>query len=184
MSARYERPADTTVNVSGVTYKMLDQFLARIAEAPRWQARTVRVPDGAAPGFLTAMQHVIRSARASPRALKTMKPLTYVHNDLIYDLSIRGTDWLGPTRVGAQSFERLVRTDFSVRNRTTGDVSRFGVTFSPEPDASPLPVQIFFQPSFWLRIELRLDEAADVPADPQADERVVERIRGICSPLH
>ena len=175
------RTVHTTVNARGITYKMLDQFLAQIAEASQWKTRLLSLPDGAAPGFLTAMQQVIRTARTGPRAIKTMKTLTYVHNDTVYDLSLRGTDWLGRTRIGGQTFDRLIRTEFAVRSRTTGDVNRFGVTFSPDPGASPLPVQIFFQPSFWLRIELRLDDTADVPADARADQRVVERIRGICA---
>jgi hypothetical protein len=38
-------------------------------------------------------------------------------------------------------------------------------------------VQIFCQPRFWLRVELRLDDAADVPADPAADGPMLSRIR-------
>lgn len=43
-----------------------------------------------------------------------------------------------------------------------------------------LPVQIFYQPSFWLSVELRLDDGADVPADPATDGSVLTRIRSIC----
>jgi hypothetical protein len=40
-------------------------------------------------------------------------------------------------------------------------------------------VQIFYQPSFWLRVELRLDDEADVPADPVADGSMLARIRAM-----
>jgi hypothetical protein len=42
-------------------------------------------------------------------------------------------------------------------------------------------VQIFYQPSFWLRIELRLDDNADVPTDPAADGAILDRIRALCA---
>jgi hypothetical protein len=104
-----------------------------------------------------------------------------VYNDAVYDLSVRGSDRLGRTRIGTRTFDRLIRTDFTILNRTTGDVSRFGVTYSPDRTVSTLPVQIFYQPSFWLRIELRLDDDANVPVDPTADGSVLTRIRAICA---
>jgi hypothetical protein len=88
---------------------------------------------------------------------------------------------MGKTRIGARTFDRLIRSDLAVRNRTTGDVSRFAVVYSPDPDGPELPVQIFFQPSFWLRIELRLDDSADVPPDPAADRDILLRIRAMCA---
>ena len=44
-----------------------------------------------------------------------------------------------------------VRLDLSIDNRQTGDRTKFAVTYAPS--AGPLPVQILYQPSFWLRIE-------------------------------
>jgi len=44
-----------------------------------------------------------------------------------------------------------------------------------------LAVQIFYQPSFWLRIEIQLDDDADVPADPATDGATLSRIRAICA---
>jgi hypothetical protein len=42
-------------------------------------------------------------------------------------------------------------------------------------------VQIVFQPSFWLRVELRPDDQADAPADPSRDRSVLSRIRAVCA---
>ena len=175
------RSVQTKVQARGVTYWMFDRLLDQVAAAPEWEHRHMSRPAGAFAGFLTAMQHVIRAGRADARGQGRLEPVSYVYNDAVYDLSVRGSDRLGRTRIGTRTFDRLIRTDFTILNRTTGDVSRFGVTYSPDRTVSTLPVQIFYQPSFWLRIELRLDDDANVPVDPTADGSVLTRIRAICA---
>jgi hypothetical protein len=174
----------TTIDARGVTYRMFDQLLDRIAVSPQWEGRRSQRPVGADAGFLTALQRAIRmgmTGSGHPKAFRTLKPVTYIYNNAIYDLMIRSSEPLGRTTVGARTFEELTRTDLSIRNRTTGDVSQFGVTSSSDPAGPSLPVQIFYQPSFWLRVELRLDDDADVPADPAADGSTLTRIRAICA---
>ena len=172
----------TIVRASGVTYRMFDQLLDRVVTAPGWKSRQVPRPDGAEPGFLTALQHALRvNAGAEPRSKGRQPSVTYVYNSTVYDLTIRGSQALGRTTVGARTFDRLVRTDFAIRNRSTGDITKFGVTHDPDQPEVSLPIQIFYQPSFWLTIELRLDEAAEVPDDPSTDQAVLDRIRSICA---
>jgi hypothetical protein len=167
----------------GATYRMFEQLLNRLPVASGWEHRQMPRPAGAEAGFLTAIQHAIRLAdmTAADRSAGRFQPVAYVYNNSIYDLTIQRRDLLGRTVIGARTFERLVRIDFSIRNRRTGDVSKFGITYSPENRTMPLPVQIFYQPSFWLRIELQLDDDADVPADPASDGSVLQRIRAICA---
>jgi hypothetical protein len=173
--------AQTTVRGRGATYWMFDRLLDQIAVSPSWQERRIARPAGAAAGFLTALQDLIRLGRSDARALESVQPVAYVYNNVVYDLSVRNSRALGRTIVGARTFDRLVRTDFAIRNRSTREVSRVGVTYVPDQAGPPLPVQIFYQPSFWLRVELRLDDAADVPLDPAADGAILTRIRGICA---
>lgn len=175
------RSAQTRILAPGVTYRMFDRLLDRVAASAAWQRQDMPRPSGAKAGFLTAMQHVLRSGWLDVDSRQARKPVTYVYNNAVYDLTIRDVDQFGPTRVGGRTFDRLIRTDFSVRKRGTRDVSRFSVTYSPEQGGSVLPVQIFYQPSFWLRIELRLDDDVDAPADPAADGSVLARIRAICA---
>ena len=87
---------------------------------------------------------------------------------------------MGPTVIGLRRFDRLTRVDFDIFNRRTREKTRFSASFSPDA-VGLLPVQIVFQPSFWLRVELRLDEAADVPSDPAADAATLARMREVCS---
>lgn len=171
--------AQTTVNARGVTYRMFNQLLDRVSDSAQWKERRSQRPAGADAGFLTALQHAI--GQVGGGALKSLPPVVYVYNGSIYELRVRGSQPLGRTVVGTQTFDHLTRSDFSIRNRTTGDVTKFSVTHAPDPSGMSLPVQIFYQPSFWLSVELRLDDKADVPADPDADGSVLTRIRAICA---
>jgi len=171
--------AKTTVSAEGVTYRMFDRLLDRIALAPRWQGKHTTRPEGADAGFLTALQHVIRAGRNDSTSAKA-GPITYIYNSTIYDLTMQGSRLLGPTTVGSRTFDQLIRTDVSVRNRTTEETTKFAVTYSPDRAGAPLPIQIFCQPNFWLSVELRLDDTADVPPDPASDRAALARIRAIC----
>jgi len=171
--------AKTTVSAAGVTYRMFDRLLDRIAVAPRWQGKHTTRPEGADAGFLNALQHVIRTGRNDATAANA-GPITYIYNSTIYDLTIQGTRLLGRTTVGARTFDQLIRTEVSGRNRATQEATKFAVTYSPDRTAPPLPIQIFYQPNFWLSVELRLDDTADVPPDPASDQTALARIRAIC----
>jgi hypothetical protein len=171
--------AKTTVSAAGVTYRMFDRLLDRIAVAPRWQGKHTTRPVGADAGFLTALQHVIRAGRIDSTSA-TAGPITYIYNGAIYDLTMLGSHQLGRTAVGSRTFDQLIRTDVSVRNRTTEEITKFAVTYSPDRAGAPLPIQIFCQPNFWLSVELRLDDTADVPPDPASDRAALARIRAIC----
>jgi hypothetical protein len=171
--------AKTTVSAAGVTYRMFDRLLDRIALAPRWQGKHTTRPEGADAGFLTALQHVIRAGRNDLTSDKAV-PITYIYNGTIYDLTIQGSHQLGRTTVGSRTFEQLIRTDVAIQNRTTEEISKFAVTYSPDRAGTPLPIQIFCQPNFWLSVELRLDDTADVPPDPASDISALARIRAIC----
>jgi hypothetical protein len=173
--------AQTTVSGRGATYWMFDRLLEQIVVARSWQARRMARPAGAAAGFLTALQQALRLGRSDARAVTSMPPLVYVYNNTLYDLRARESVALGRTKVGGRTFDRLIRTDFTVRNHATRDITQFRVTYCPDGEGTPLPVQIVFRPSFWMRVELRLDDAVNVPPDPAADGAVLSRIRAICA---
>jgi hypothetical protein len=170
----------TTVNGTGVTYRMFDRILDHVARTPQWRMEQVNAAGGIRIGLLSAMAEDIRRGGADPAILKTLPPLTYLFDGRLYDLTVRDARTLGPAQVGATRFDRLTRIDSAIFNRSTRVVSRFSAAFDPGAPAS-LPVQVVFQPNFWIRVELRLDESADAPADPAADPGTLERIRALCA---
>lgn len=171
--------ATTTVIARGVTYWMFDRLLDQIDGAGHWREREMSRPVGSAAGFLSALQRVIVDD-AAHGSFEAVPAATYVYDNTVYDLSVRRRQTLQCISVGPRFYERLLRVELAVRNRTTGEVTTFAMTHAPIADGVPLPVQIFYQPSFWVRIELRLDEHADVPAEPATDQSQLARIRTIC----
>lgn len=167
----------TTVNGSGMTYRMFDRLLDQIALSRRWQERHTTRPPGTDAGFLTALQRLIQRGRTVRAATDTV---TYIYNNTLYELRVHERETLGRTIVGNHVYADLIRDEFAIRNRTTSDVTRFAVTYAPDESGPALPVQIFYQPSFWIRVELRLDDAINPPADPAEDHVMLEKIRAIC----
>ncbi|MGE5245715.1 MAG: hypothetical protein ACM3SQ_15945 [Betaproteobacteria bacterium] len=164
-----------------VTFRMFDRLLDGIETAPQWKPLRTSPPAGAAPGFLTAMQRLLHVSAADPHPPAAASRVAYFYNDAIYDLELRRTEALGSLVIDERRFERLLRSDLAIRSRQTNDVTKVAVTFDPAGAYAFVPVRIEFQPNWWLRVELRLDEAADVPSDPGADAASLARIRDICS---
>ncbi|HZP47348.1 MAG TPA: hypothetical protein VFB07_02355 [Vicinamibacterales bacterium] len=155
------------------SFRTFNRLLQQLVDAPpKWEAQHLVRPSGVQPGFLTALQLVLRSdARAVP----------YVYNGKVYELSVRKVRPLGRTIVGSRAFDALTRSDLAVVNRQTGDTTKFAVTYVPAASKACLPVQIFYQPSFWVSVELRQDDAADAPEDPAVAGPTVDQIRRICA---
>jgi len=173
--------AQTTVQARGLTYRMLNQLLDTVSDKSTWKERHSRRPAGSDAGFLTALQHAIRQIGSG--GAKARPSVTYVYNGTVYDLTVRDSESLGHTAVGDRTFEQLTRSDFAIRSRASGNVTKFAATYVPDRTGAWLPVQIFYRPTFWLSVELRLDDNADVPVDADADGSVLPRIRAICASL-
>jgi hypothetical protein len=171
--------AQTIVQTRDLTYRMFNELLDSVSDASTWKERRSRRPAGSDAGFLTALLHAIRQIGSG--GAMSRPSIAYVYNGTVYDLTVRGTESLGRTSVGNRTFAQLMRSDFAIRNRGTGNVTRFSTTQVPDGTGTSLPVQIFYRPSFWLGIELRLDENADVPAEADSDGPALARIRAICA---
>ena len=56
-----------------------------------------------------------------------------------------------------------VRLRFDIRNRQTGDHTRFEVTSATQGPYARIPIRIAWQPHWWLGLELRLADGAGRP---------------------
>jgi hypothetical protein len=126
------------------------------------------------------VEGLVSGTGADPAALRRAAPVPYLYDGAIYDLSVRNGVSVGPMDVGTRHFDELTRAEFAVVNRRTRQTTRFTAHFSTDP-AQALPVQISFQPSFWIRVELRLDDSVDAPIDPAADLATLRRIKAVCA---
>jgi hypothetical protein len=164
---------------SGVTYRTFDQWLGRLStdEAAWDEGRRVMSAD-AEPGLLTALRRVILGNLGGAPAAAA--PVSYLFNGNSYEMTVRGVKSLGRSVVNGRTYDQLARSDLAIRDLTTGDVTRFAVTHDSIASASGLPVQVFFQPSFWVRIELTADDTADVPPDPAGNRDLRVFMRRTC----
>jgi hypothetical protein len=168
----------TTIDADGVTYRMFPQLLDRVQAGPAWRRTQAVYPAGAHPGFLLALRAALNSGEAFA-ALSRRRPLLYLYNGALYELSAKKHRSLGATAIGTRTFPSLVDTDFLIRNVRTNAITKFEVSAGIER-GTVVPVRIAFQPSFWMGVELRLDENADAPREPTTDPALLKRMRQVC----
>lgn len=176
----------TTVYVPrDATYRDIGRVLAVLEQSARWNPRRTPRPADVAPGFLTALDQMMRSSAASAReisAVPNVPRLAYVYKDAVHDLIARRVERVPELRTHSGMFRNLLRTEISVRNRATGSTTEFRVTYGTEGSLAGVPVHAQYQPRWWFRVELELDEGADVPADPAGEFSVRQRIDTLCRP--
>jgi hypothetical protein len=143
---------------SDLTYRQLDELLAVVPAEPAHR-RTVGLPPGTREGFLVALDTLIglsiEPCRQRERA-DDVPALTYVYNQTIFDLVLESCDHERKleTRVGA--FEDVVDGRFEIRNRTTGDRTKFRVMYGASGRQRGIPVRAIYRPHWWIEVELLL----------------------------
>ncbi len=159
----------------GMTVRSMAVFLDLLGRSGQWTSTRTERPADTYPGFFTAILSGIDESVARARQgilAPAVSHRLYIFKGGLYDIRFRKIEPAGPG---------LLREKFTYRNRTTGDSADFTVTFGTEGALAGVPVEMAFQPSWWVRVQLRLDDSADVPGDPFQDAALASRIDAICS---
>jgi hypothetical protein len=166
-----------------ITYYRFDRLLNAMETASRWEQRRALRPPGAVAGFLTALDRQIRAnATVSPAPNRVGSPvLSYLYRGTLYDLRLQHSERIARTRIGSIVYRDVVRTEFSVSHRGTGNMERFVVTYPVEGPLANVPIRATYQPNHWFKIELQLDDALQLPEDPGRADGVATRIDQICA---
>jgi hypothetical protein len=185
VSRREAASRTTTVYVDrDATYRDIDRVLDVVERDARWGGRRTTRPADVAPGFLTALDLMMRSSALDARTAEAMpaRPrLSYVYKDAVYDLIPRRIDRVPYLRTRGGLFRDLLRSQISVRNQATGSTSGFAITYGTEGALAGVPIAATYQPNWWFKVELELDEEQDVPPDPAGDASLGRRIAVLCS---
>jgi hypothetical protein len=140
-----------------LTYRDLPALLRRLPPADELAPR-VQVPAGAERGFLTAVSHLVDASVADHRRLG--KPpaggqCTYVYDRGLYDLTLVSSRVLA-----GKPYAGAIESCFEIRNRTTGALTRFQMTYGASGSLAGVPLRIVYRPRGWFEAELVLDPAA------------------------
>ena len=148
-----------------LTYRDLDALLGLMPPAPR-ERQTIDLPAGGKAGFLIAMTSML-AASAEPcrggQGAKAVPPLVYLYKRSLYDLRLQSCTLQKELRTKTGSYRDVVDGRFEVRNRTTGEATRFQVAYGTSGSLREVPVRIVFRPRWWMEAELLLDRSENVP---------------------
>ena len=173
----------TTVDVPrDVTYRDCGRVLDVLERGSSWKQLEVPRPPGVAPGFLTALDQMMRSsaAAAGEGRIPRIPGVAYVYKDAVYDLVARRVQRVPQLRTHSRTLQNLLRTDLSIRNRSTGSTTEFRVTYGTEGPLSGIPVYAQYQPNWWFKVELELDDRSEAPEDPASALSFRQRIDALC----
>ena len=162
------------------TYRDVDRVLDIVERHPSWNGRHTARPANVAPGFLTALDRMMRVSVRQSDATPTCPRFSYVYKDAIYDLIPRHIDRVPSLRTRTGTYQSLLRADISVRNRATGSITGFSITYGAGGALAGVPIVAKYQPNWWFKVELELDDAQDVPPDPAGDASINQRIAQLC----
>jgi hypothetical protein len=147
---------------AALTVHDVEATLARVRrETDAASRRDTRAPSGARPGFLTAVAELIRVAadglhqNQDPRAIARQR-VQYVFGQGAYELSLRDVS-AERVPVGGAPIP-AIRTAFEIRTLSTDVRTRFEVTCGRDGDLAGVPVSISWQPRWWLRVALTLED--------------------------
>jgi hypothetical protein len=159
-----ESVAQVTSTKVGRDYSYLEfhplmEQLVRETSPPK--VRKVALPADGRMGLLLGIADLLRdgvdAVRRTSRA-PGRKNLPYAYYTKQYDLTRVSSEIETKATYGGVSYPRLLTSSFEIRARGETWVERFAVTCGIDGPMAEVPVFMTYQPRWWLKLELVLDE--------------------------
>lgn len=130
-------------------------------DASETPPRQRAVSAGSRPGFLVAVADLIDAIAAVSREGSRSSPanaagVQYVFGERTYELRVRAVEPVAVSYAGRQL--PALRTSFETRTLLTGERTRFELTIGTTADTAGVPLSIEWQPRWWLKVRLRLED--------------------------
>jgi hypothetical protein len=155
----------TTVRVArDLTYRDISPLLDMISSADdRPEKRAVALPPGTKPGFLVALADLVGKSveafgRPDGKPGTTKQTASFVYFGALYDLTMKNTDDLRTATISGRRYTNLARSEFEMRSRTTGETTRFQLTYGTRGPLAGVPIHAVYQPRWWFEVQLFLDD--------------------------
>jgi hypothetical protein len=117
-------------------------------------SRVVRLPPGTRPGFLAALTDSMHAAPATR--------ITYVYHGRLYELRQTHTQKIPNLEIARASFGPATAADFVIVNMQDGEETRFSMTYGTGDRFPGVPLKVSYQPRWWMRVDLAIDNTNDV----------------------
>ena len=152
---------------STLTLRQVDTVLELAAhKGIDGKPRVVRLPSGGRPGFLSALADVLHEQASGVRStgkVRAPEPIAFVYHGKAYQLRTTHSRLIGSARIGENTYDHLIGSQFQVRNVGTGETSDFSMTYAADGPFAELPISVTYQPRWWMEINLTLDGATSDP---------------------
>jgi hypothetical protein len=133
------------------------------------QPRVVQMPAGARPGFLSAVADLLHAQAAEWRSTGAVHPserVPFVYHGKVYQLRAAQSRFVGTQRIGANTYDHLIASQFQLKNTATGSVADFSITYATDGALAEMPIAVTYQPRWWIEIHLTLDDSKPGPLAP------------------
>lgn len=147
------------------SYRDFDPLLEEFEKTSKTpQTKRAKVDGDVTPGLLSTVSAVIRedaeARRRSPGSRGASGSVArYAYNAKIYTLTLASSQFLGAQQYGGRAYSHVVRTDFEVTMKGFAWKEKFTVVYSLDDPDAELPVFISYQPKWWFKAELVLDDS-------------------------
>jgi hypothetical protein len=154
----------------GVSYRDLEFVLGHLSSVASWQERHLeKRPPDARSGFLVAFTELMRAGVEQLRTGQARDghpdPIAYIHRAKLYELRQANIELRQNLDLGGRRYARALQSRFQIRNAATGETSPFTVTYGADGALAAVPLQLAYQPRWWLRTELTLDDTLNFSPD-------------------
>ena len=147
------------------SYRELDTLLAEFnGSAGKPEVKRNRVEAGVTPGLLTTIAGMMREDAEARRGGRNPrgaqgKIARYAFNAKIYTLKLASSSFLGTQQYDGRYYTNLVQNDLEITMQGFTWKERFTVVYAMEGAGTELPVFASYQPRWWFKAELLLDES-------------------------
>jgi hypothetical protein len=145
------------------SYRDLDTLLDALVRFPGPpRTRRVPVPGGGQVGFLTALADLVHDSVQQARTTGRVtgrKSIGYAYFGLQYDVIRRDAGIKNNQAYGGRTYGRLLEADFEVRPRTGPSwAESFTLVLGMDGELAEVPVFVSYQPKWWFRADMVLDD--------------------------
>ena len=147
------------------TYKDVDILLGQFPVTGT-SVRQLRIPTGTDSGFMFAVREMLHETVEKFKSIGKLtlpKPRQYVYSARLYSLSMPDSKIIKRLSVNGREYKQLIESEFEAHNSATSEVSHFVIAYGTDAPFSEVPIRIVYQPRWWFRAELLLDESAGIP---------------------